>query len=640
MPDALIPHEDLYRALLPCRVAPQSFEASVRRRLVTEHSTMDTSHHELQSSWLRAAAALLPLPATTNHLAGSAATAVTGVPKLFGILLFPATTLFLLLGAAVVGAARIRQLDPQLNDAPTDVASLQQAVKAWWKAHRAGGIAVFVITLGLALYGATWAVFFLYLVSLSILIFVLPSFEKSGLASRQVIGPSCVMGLSLLGQIALIHPLGPSGIQLFDPALSAAVLWIGVLLLLPLVSTSAAHVAWRVEATPRWLYVIVPIQLLGALVVWFMVGNVWLTVLLAMTALMLWGSMAYRARRAGQTTTTRQMQFTVGLLVVVIVGLLAWLLNPIYRPASSQRIKRFVESFHTAPHNSVSWAHWEIVARWAQQQDLNPNLAGARRLLDQEIASQQDPFILGSAFRLGLVKPQEISQLRLLESQRQYLLEDPHNLLAKQPILSVEQADWVIRALLMADTLSATDRDLLASRLNQTLESLANSPFDALHSALIVTQLLQTIDRPVDVPRHRPLIHNLLSNLQTTRASGFESGGGFKQFPSSYSASLTATSDAVQLMQVYGVPAELNLDWIRSYLRPQHNRFGDQFWIAAVTRDRFNALPGLPSTPWYLRFYYERSLVAAVVLVALCLYATARAPLQTISAAELPSNNA
>jgi len=630
MPHALIAHDDLYAALQPLRVAPQPFEAGVRLRLQAAHPTRAALTVPLpQSPWLRAAASLLPLPLATQSTSANAihpSLLAATTYKLFAMLAFPAITFFLLLGAAFVGASRIRNLDFQSGASHGNEASLHLAVKDWWRKHRWSGILIYALTLGLALLGATWAMFAIYIASLAVLLLVLPSFAQSGLGTRQVIGPSCVMALALLGQIALIPPLGPASLHLVDPALSAAILWVGVLLLLPLVSTRAVHVAWRIEPTPRWLYIIIPIQLLGALVVWLTARNLWLTTLLAATALFLWAMMAYRARRAGQRTSLGQMHVAVGLLVLVIVGLLGWLLAPIYLPATPQRIKRYAESFQAAPHGAVSWSRWEIVARWTQEQGLAPDLSGARRLLDRELAGQQDPFILGSAFRLGLFDPNQLSRLHSLESQRQLLLDGPQDLLATQQIPSVEQADWVIRAMLLADTLSPADRDLLASRLNCNLDALPGLSFDALHTALLVTQLLQAIDRPVDVARYRPLIHELLISLHTTRGGGFELPGGFQQFPGSIVPSLTATSDAVRLMHVYGIPAGLNLDWIRSYLRPQHLRLGDQPWIAAVTRDRFNALPGITSPPWYKVLYYERALIAAAILVGLCLYATARAP--------------
>ena len=47
---------------------------------------------------------------------------------------------------------------------------------------------------------------------------------------------------------------------------------------------------------------------------------------------------------------------------------------------------------------------------------------------------------------------------------------------------------------------------------------------------------------------------------------------------------------------------------------------------ASVTRDRINHLPGAKPLTWLDWCYYERTLLAAVLLVGLCIYATVTAP--------------
>ena len=79
-------------------------------------------------------------------------------------------------------------------------------------------------------------------------------------------------------------------------------------------------------------------------------------------------------------------------------------------------------------------------------------------------------------------------------------------------------------------------------------------------------------------------------------------------------------------MEYYGVPSGLDLDWVRSFLKPTWLRRSPDKWIAAVTVDRLNRLPGASYPSWYRVLYYERSLCAAIVLVGLCLYATLISP--------------
>ncbi len=79
-------------------------------------------------------------------------------------------------------------------------------------------------------------------------------------------------------------------------------------------------------------------------------------------------------------------------------------------------------------------------------------------------------------------------------------------------------------------------------------------------------------------------------------------------------------------MQIYGVPDGIDLNWVRSFLKPKALQFGDQVYIAAATLARLNHLPRVAPPAWLDYVYYERSLIMAVLLVALCLYATVSSP--------------
>ena len=74
------------------------------------------------------------------------------------------------------------------------------------------------------------------------------------------------------------------------------------------------------------------------------------------------------------------------------------------------------------------------------------------------------------------------------------------------------------------------------------------------------------------------------------------------------------------------MPDDLDLNWVRSFLRPSSRRFSPDRWVAAVTLDRLDHLPGVTHPTWLQVLYHERSLIAATVLVALCLYATISSP--------------
>jgi hypothetical protein len=69
---------------------------------------------------------------------------------------------------------------------------------------------------------------------------------------------------------------------------------------------------------------------------------------------------------------------------------------------------------------------------------------------------------------------------------------------------------------------------------------------------------------------------------------------------------------------------------VRSFLRPETYRFGDEKWLGAAAVDRLNQLPVAVQPGWLEVLYYERSLMAACVLVGLCVYATVLAPAEKV----------
>jgi len=569
----LISEDNLRAALRPYRVEPETFEAGVRERLkAAQRERVDDPLAGL-SPLLKCVAAFLPLqlitgckmPATSAKLAPAA-----GAYRLLSYLTFPAISLFVLLGATVFSIARIRSIQQENGPGRVDGKAMPDAIAQWWRRHKWGAWLVYGVTIALAVVGATWLMFLFYIISFGLLLYVLTSFARLGLGNRPVIAQSCLLGLMLLAQISGFSGIGDDDIHFVDQRLIGPVFYGGVLVLMPFSFWSP-----QLAGAPvlRWLR-----RVLG------------------------------------------------GMIAVMVVALLAWLMNPILWPATPSRIKGYVESFKAAPFGSASWHEWEIVARWAVESKLNPDLSGARRLLAREIADEQDPFVLGSAFRVGLVRIDQVGQLKDYESSRHSLLDDPHRYMETQPILSLDQEEWVIRVSVLRNDLSPQERDFLEKRLHATLEALSTDAFDALEKALRVTQLLEVIQRPIDRDRYRDRVHDWLRKYHSKRGGGFQVAGGFRQYLKSPVGSLEATSNAVELMAVYGIPADLDLNWVRSFVRPLFIRRSPAKWIAAVTRDRLNRLPGLRQPTWLEVLYYERSLIAAAVLVGLCIYATLSSP--------------
>jgi hypothetical protein len=199
---------------------------------------------------------------------------------------------------------------------------------------------------------------------------------------------------------------------------------------------------------------------------------------------------------------------------------------------------------------------------------------------------------------------------------------------AAQPMgVHLAQYDWVVRMAVLKNHLSVAERDRIEQRLLVTLNHVSSDPYATLQTALEATQLLDVIGRPVDRGRYRPQIHELLREFHDAKGNWAFLAGGFKPYRKSWTGSLEATAQAVELMEIYGVPEGLDLIWVRSFLRPLTNRkLSEDQWIAAATLDRLNHLREVRPPTWLEVLYYERTLLAAAVLVGLCLYATYISP--------------
>lgn len=565
------PASRLHDALRPHRADPEQFEAAVRARVLLLEAERTVPPSVAFSPWLKSAAAFLPLPLVAGcRVSGASARSIpsAGGFKLMGYVTFPAISLFVLLGATVLSASEIRGTVGEDHPALGDARAMDDAMRLWWDRHRWPAWLVFGVTIALMILGATWMLFLFYILSFGILAAVFSSLARLGVGNRRVIGQQCMMGLTLLGQLACSFSYGGNDIHFMDQAV------IGVL---------------------------------------FFGGGI---------------SIFALSQRGGPTGAVGWRQSGVGrrvLMLAVVIPLSAWLLGPTLRPIGAARIKGYVESFDEAPFGSSSWQQWEIVARWAIEARLDPDLAGARRLLARELAERPDPYTLGSAFRVGLIPVEQIGLLKEYKARRKSLLDDPYQVQASLGIPSLTQEDWVIRASVLNGTLTDRERDYLAHRLHLTMDALATSPYDVIPEALRITQLLAVIGRPFDPARYRAEVHDLLRKFHSQQGGGFQLAGGFKRYLNSLTGDATATEYAIELMDFYGVPAGLDINWVRSYLRPSFLGGSDK-WIVAVARQRLAHLPGVAPPTWLETLYHERSFLAALVLVGLCLYATLAAP--------------
>ena len=634
----MVAEAELRAALRPHQVAAADFEAGVRQRIQTAEAERASDPLANAPQWLRVAAAILPLPIITGGKVASSALPLanaSGISKLLGYVAFPAISLFVLPGAAIFGAAGIRRIQAGNVPDSMDLLATHEATRLWWRQNKWLAGFFYALTFALAWLGATSLMLLVYLISLGVMLYVLSSFAKRGLGNRHLIGGSCVTGLGFLGQVSGFCTIGQRDIHLVDQTLIPAIFFGGVLLLIPLLG-SYETIRVPVSVTQRrWLWVLVLAQWLVALLAWVWQPTLLMAAILFGTAVLI-SAIVFTTIKFGSPLPVNQRgRIVVSLLVTVPI--IAWFTQPTWRQMTPARIKTYVEAFDKAPFSSSSWAQWEIVASWAIESGLDPDLSNARQLLATEISGEKNPFVLGSAFRTGLVRIDQIDQLSDgivgYEAMRRSLLDGPQQIVMTQSIPSLDPYDWVIRASVLRNDLTPEQRDLLAKRLHVTLQYVSKNPIRRLEDVLRVTQLLEVIERPIDRDRYRSQIHDLLRESHTTDCGFFQDSGGFMRYFTANARNLPgkhgdlqATAWAVELMQIYGVPDGIDLNWVRSFLRPKALQFGDPVYIAAAALARLNHLSGVAQPTWLDYVYYERSLIMALLLVALCLYATVSSP--------------
>ncbi len=575
MPVELIDEQELYEALRPYRPDRAAFELGVQDYLRGRAALAEQDPIRDLPPLARAAAAVLPLPLLTGKAAGP--TTATGViEKIFGILLFPAVSFFLLLGASFFSYSAVRNTKRVDDSEPRSAQYYEAAIKSWWREHRLAAFLVWGVALLLIVLGATDWLFFFFIVSLALVVAVVRGLAARQLGNRQLLAGSLMTALILLAQGTGSISIGDGNIHFLDQRVVSIPFWLGVIYM-------GGTIALSPSVDPN------------------------------------------RFRRHAQ-------RFGIAAAAFILVPLMFWSASSILWTTTPGSIRRHVEAFDRAKFHSATWQQWEIPARWAIEAGLSPDLTKPRALLAQEVAGKQDPYVLGSAFRTGLVHPEQVAELRDFQRRRDSLLGAPDSTRSERnspwvsgPISSPGQQDWVIRALILIDELSDADRDHLAARLHATLQASLGKEFDTLEDVLTVTQLLAAIDRPVRPEQYRKQVHNLLRDRHTTNWGGFALAGGFSKYGNFRRSDPASTADAVELMQIYGVPEGLDLNWVRSYAKPRALGMSSR-WTNAVTRQRLAAIPGVQPPTWWQWLYYERNLLAAVVLVGLCIYAVWLSP--------------
>lgn len=193
-------------------------------------------------------------------------------------------------------------------------------------------------------------------------------------------------------------------------------------------------------------------------------------------------------------------------------------------------------------------------------------------------------------------------------------------------------ASW--GATLMLNQWNEGERELLESRLLETIRNATEPESGGMDEALIATQLLVALDRPCKDPTIRQRVQQKLVAMQRVHYKFGSRAGGFAPFPKLNHSDLLTTSSAVELMEHYGVPPQLNLLALRSFLRPSYTEswMNEESAIRVATKMRLQSLPLVPPLTWldYVRF--ETTIAMAIVISLLCIFATLGCPKQNTRA--------
>ena len=180
--------------------------------------------------------------------------------------------------------------------------------------------------------------------------------------------------------------------------------------------------------------------------------------------------------------------------------------------------------------------------------------------------------------------------------------------------------------------------DLLESRLLATIKYSVSPEFAQLENPLVATLLLEAIGRPCKDDSIRQQMQHHLVAMQRTRFKRGGRNGGFASHMKSDHGDLFSTSVAVELMENYGVPSELNIMAIRNFLRPSIVDFWepDTAAMKVATRRRLEGLAQVPPLKWWDYVRYESSIEMAIVFALLCFFATLGCPNRSASSVPVP----
>lgn len=328
----------------------------------------------------------------------------------------------------------------------------------------------------------------------------------------------------------------------------------------------------------------------------------------------------------------RKLEWSDAWKSVAFVGVVI-LFNPIgVTKSSSGSVRQQLESVRLDATDLANWRDAaEAYAALESAQVALPDMSRVQRELDRALEQGIDahPAVWTSAERMGAVRVDQWERLatRKLEAYRLDQLTE-----LRGPLLMQDYHAYVVPMWIATRGPTAEQRAALADRIEATWP--AADRHDPLEQVVMVVALLDELGLRERADVLRPAVHDLLRDLWIDEdAELFANLGGFTADPKKFRMSfVSATANAVSLMDRFGAPDGIDLRRVRGNLRRESRAFPIVFEFAPRLKLEARAALlrlekgiGVPQRSWFEVVLGERMTIAALLTVLVCMFAIRRA---------------
>lgn len=601
-PDALPGEEELRQALEALRPDPADFRAGVERRIAEREEREEgrQARFAIAPARLRWAASILPPGVIGGAMMAAGVTGKKlGLKAIPGLMAIPAVATVMVI-LTFFGA--LRGLKPAEGPAGERVASEKEAMLAWWKRNRIPAALCIGLFIVLAILRHPEILTLVLLVSMVAVTAQLAALGKAGFGDRKRIG---ALGSQMLFTLAwiwfMLRDVSPVESLLTNPFLGPAVLCLGGVLCLVISGRLTWTKIWREIWHPQW-----------------------------------------RMLYPDPVTTfcLRSLYGSLGLFAGGLLAVAFWNSAPSAMTLFDQRwtLEREVSLFEEPVEERADWLAFGRMVEYLQRDGRGSelNLDRARSVMQRALDEEVDigPRLLADAVQIGLVTPQQISDRIPHEGARE--------LLEREGALSYWEPG-LIRLMQVCGEWSEEEREHLARRVATTWPESGKS--HALEDLRDQGELLDLLGHGELADEHAGAVAEAL-RLAWLGTYDDSAPGCFVRDPERARerageylvrvqlSDIGPTQAAVDLLVRFGVPGGIEPERIRGATNTRHAASLGMFGLSGPLRYAVGELlrvqmhEQFPPRPGGVFGFLirRRIMLGALLLVALCVIATARAP--------------